>query len=132
MDSCIFCKIIKKQIPSFTVFEDENYLAFLDINPIKKGHTMVIPKKHHDYFFDLEDEQMANLIKTAKKVSALLKKTFEPKSGKIGVMIYGLDVPHTHIHLIPIDRPGELTFANAKPAKADDLKEVLDQIKSSR
>lgn len=131
MENCIFCKIIKKQIPSSIIWEDDNFLAFLDIHPIKEGHTMVIPKQHHPYVFDINDESFSLLWLAAKKVSDLLKKSFQPKTGKVGVIVYGLDVDHTHIHLVPIDKSGDLSFSNAKPASSDQLKRTLEKIKQS-
>jgi histidine triad (HIT) family protein len=131
MVNCIFCKIVKKEIPSSIVWEDDAHLAFLDIHPIKTGHTMVIPKSHHPYVFDIPDAELSNLWKAAKTVSDLLKKSFKPKSGKVGVIVYGLDVDHTHIHLVPIDKSGDLSFANAKNATADELKKSLDIIHNS-
>lgn len=128
MTDCIFCKIVEGQIPSNKVWEDGKHLAFLDIHPIKEGHTMVIPKKHYPYLFDLTDTQLAELWLAAKQVSKLLKQVFNPKSGKIGVLVYGLDVDHTHIHLVPIDKSGDLSFANAKPATEEQLKKTQKKI----
>lgn len=130
MDGCLFCKIVKKEIPATVVWEDAEHLAILDIHPIKQGHTMVIPKQHYPYVFDIEDGEFNRLWLAAKCVSQTLKTAFKPKSGKIGVIVYGLDVDHTHIHLVPIDKTGDLSFNNAKNASADDLKTTLDLIKS--
>lgn len=127
MESCIFCKIAKGEIQSYKVWEDESHLAFLDIHPIKEGHTMVIPKKHYPYLFEMEGQAYLNLLSAAKKVAEILKKSFNPKSGKIGEIVYGLDVDHVHIHLVPIDRAGDLSFANAKPASKEELENTLSQ-----
>lgn len=129
MGNCFFCKIIKGEIPAFKVWEDDHYLAFLDINPIKDGHTMIIPKKHEGYFFDLEDQELHGLISGAKIVAEILKQAFQPRSGKVGVMVYGLDIDHVHLHLVPIDKPGDLSFANKKPASPGQLQTTLAKIK---
>lgn len=131
MENCIFCKIIKGDLPSYKVWEDEEHLAFLSIFPIKTGHTLVIPKKHVDYAFDLEDQDLAKLIIASKKVSELLRKAFKPTTNKVGVMIAGLQVPHAHIHLIPMDNEGELTFAKAHPESKENLQATLEKIKTA-
>lgn len=128
MDNCIFCKIVNGTIPSFKVWEDKNYLAFLSIAPIKPGHTLLIPKMHSEYIFEMEDEQLAGLIKAGKPVAKKLKAAMNPKTGKIGVMVAGLEIPHTHIHLIPMDSEGDLSFSNAKNANPEELKNILDEI----
>lgn len=132
MNNCIFCKIASGEIPSYKVLEDEKNLAFLDIRPMKKGHTLVIPKKHYSYLFEIDDQDYIHLMKFSKKVADVLKKAFGPKSGKVGVIVYGLDVEHLHLHLSPIDRSGDLSLANAKPASGDELKAVLRRIDTVR
>lgn len=123
----IFSKIIKGELPCHKILEDENYLAFLEIRPINQGHTLVIPKKEIDYVFDLEDKELAGLIVFAKKVATMIKKAVPCR--KIGVVVYGLEVPHTHIHLVPIHgKPGELNFANAKSASPDELAFIAKKI----
>lgn len=129
MSDCIFCKIAEGKIPSYKVWEDQANLAFLDINPIKMGHTLVVPKKHAGYFFDLEDHELHSLIKASKTVSQLLQKAFQPRSGKVGMIVYGLDVDHVHVHLVPLDKPGDLSFANKKPASQKELQTTLAKIK---
>lgn len=127
---CIFCKIVKGEIPSFKVFENDEFLAFLSIAPIKSGHTLVIPKKHSEYIFDMNDQELGKMMVFAKPVAEKLKLKMEPKTGKIGIMVAGLEVPHAHIHLIPMDAEGDLNFANATPTSPDDLKPVLEVINS--
>ncbi len=127
---CIFCKIVKGEIPSFKVWENNEHLAFLSIAPIMPGHTLVIPKKHSDYIFDMDDADISALMVASKPVANRLKKTLNPITGKIGVMVAGLEVPHTHIHLIPMDSEGDLTFSKAKNASPDELKKVLERINS--
>lgn len=129
MENCIFCKIVKNQISCFKVWEDENHLAFLDIFPLKEGHTMVIPKKHHPYIFDISDNEIQELILASKKVAEILKETFQPKTNKVGVIVYGLDVDHTHIHLVPLDKSGDLNFANKKKVENSELEKTLAKIK---
>lgn len=129
MDNCIFCKIVEGQIPCYKVWENAHYLAFLDIHPIKQGHTVLIPKAHIDYTFDMEDQDLSEYMLAAKKVASVLKKTLNPKSGKVGMIIYGLDIDHAHIHLVPIDKSGDLSFSNSKTASKEELQLVLDQVK---
>lgn len=130
MENCIFCKIASGEIPAYQVWEDENFLAFLDLHPIKPGHTLVIPKKHLPYIFDIDDKELGDLMLAAKKVAETLKQTFNPKTGKIGVMVYGLDVDHTHVHLVPLDKGGDLSFTNAKDASKEELEATLVKIRS--
>jgi histidine triad (HIT) family protein len=130
MGDCIFCKIIKGQIPCYKVWEDENHLAFLDIHPIKRGHTMVIPKIHYPYYFEMPTEKLVEMAKATQVVAEILKKAFNPKSGKVGEIIYGLDIDHTHIHLAPIDKSGDLSFKNSKPVSNQELEDTLAAIKS--
>ena len=102
----IFTMIINGEIPSYKVAEDENYYAFLDINPMQKGHTLVVPKREEDYLFDLTDEELA------KKVAKAIKKSIPCQ--RVGVAVLGLDVPHAHIHLVPLVEGNELNFSNPK------------------
>lgn len=102
----IFTKIVKGEIPAYKVAEDDNYLAFLDISPVAKGHTLVIPKKEVDYLFELDDELYTGLQLFAKKVAAGLKKAVPCL--KVGVLVLGLEVPHAHIHLIPMQNEGDV------------------------
>lgn len=108
----IFNKIIKGEIPCYKIAEDENHLAFLDISPLTKGHTLVIPKKSTDYIFDIEDADLGNLIVFAKKVAQAVKAAIPCM--KIGVSIIGLEVPHAHIHLIPMNKVSDMNFALPK------------------
>src|SRR3989338_5211430 len=130
MENCIFCKIVNGEIPSYKVWEDKNNLAFLSIAPIMPGHTLLIPKKHSEYLFDMEDEQLADLIKAGKPVAQKLKTAMNPKTGKIGIMVAGLEVPHTHIHLIPMYSEGDLTFANANTVSQNELKHIMEKLAS--
>jgi len=113
--SSIFTKIIRGKIPSYKVAEDENNYAFLDINPLAKGHTLVVPKKEIDYIFDLDKDSYNKLFEFSKKVSSAIEKVISCK--RLGVVVYGLDVPHAHVHLIPLQGKGnEINFSNPKVA----------------
>ena len=123
----IFTKIINGEIPCYKVAEDANHLAFLDISPLAKGHTLVIPKKENDYIFDLADDELQALTLFAKKVAVALKKSVTCK--RIGVAVIGLEVPHTHIHLIPMNQVSDMNFANLKlKLSSEELKEIAEKI----
>ena len=107
----LFTRIVKGEIPCHKILEDDHYLAFLDIRPVKTGHTIVIPKKEIDYVFDVDDETLAGLMLFAKKVAKMVERAVTCQ--RIGVMVAGLEVRHCHIHLIPIDRLSDMNFANA-------------------
>jgi histidine triad (HIT) family protein len=116
----IFTKIVKGEIPSHKILEDEKHFAFLEIRPLRPGHTLVIPKKETDYFFDIEDTATAALMAFAKKVAAAIKKATGCE--KVAVVVYGLLVRHAHIHLVPVDgTPGELDFRNQRDASQEEL-----------
>jgi histidine triad (HIT) family protein len=108
----IFTKIISGEIPCYKVAEDERYFAFLDINPLKKGHTLVIPKQEIDYIFDLDDVMIAGMIVFSKKIAAAIKAAIPCK--RIGVAVLGLEIPHAHIHLVPMDSMEDVNFKNPK------------------
>ncbi len=110
--STIFTKIINGEIPCYKIAEDDNYFAFLDINPLKAGHTLVVPKKETDYIFDLDDKQLSGLILFSKRISVAIKSAIPCK--RIGVAILGLEVPHAHIHLVPMDNMEDVNFKNPK------------------
>ena len=110
--SSIFTRIVNGEIPCYKVAENDKYLAFLDINPLAKGHTLVIPKKEVDYIFDLDDELLQGLTLFAKTVAKAIDKTIPCK--RTAVVVLGLDVPHAHIHLIPMNSASDINFANPK------------------
>lgn len=110
--STIFSKIIAGDIPSYKIAEDDRHYAFLDINPLAEGHTLVVPKKEVDYLFDLDDEDLQKLMVFAKKVARQIQKNIP--CNRIGVAVIGLDVPHAHIHLVPINGGGDLDFNKEK------------------
>jgi len=125
----IFSKIVNGEIPAYKVAEDENYLAFLDIFPVAKGHTLVIPKKEVDYIFDLEDDLYVGLQAFAKKVAIGLKKAIPCQ--KVGVLVLGLEVPHAHIHLIPMQNEADLLNFSKKikftPEEFQNIKELISK-----
>jgi len=104
----IFSRIVKGEIPCYKIAEDEQFFAFMDINPVAVGHTLVIPKREDDYIFNLEDDEIGAMMVFAKKVAKALEKAVPCK--RIGVAVIGLEVPHAHIHLIPISQEGDMDF----------------------
>ena len=108
----IFTRIIQREIPAFVVAEDEKHIAFLDINPLAIGHTLVIPKREEDYIFDLSDQELSELIIFSKKVAVALTKSVSCK--RIGMSVIGLEVPHAHVHLVPLNSTGDINFAKPK------------------
>ena len=114
----IFSRIICGEIPSYKVAEDDQFYAFLDINPLVKGHTLVVPKREVDYIFDLSDKELADMQVFAKGVAMAIQKAFPCK--KVGQAVIGLEVPHAHIHLIPIQKESDMLFSNPKLKLSDD------------
>jgi histidine triad (HIT) family protein len=108
----LFTKIINREIPGYIVAEDDQYIAFLDINPLVIGHTLVVPKKEVDYIFDLDDETLAGLQLFSKKVARAIGKSIPCK--RVGVAVIGLEVPHTHVHLVPMNSMDDLNFMRSK------------------
>ncbi len=124
----IFTKIVNGEIPAYKVAEDEKFLAFLDINPLAEGHTLVIPKQEIDYIFDIPDTTLSEMILFAKRVAKAIEKTIPCK--RIGMAVVGLEVPHAHIHLIPINNVSDLNFANPKlKLSPNELKTISEKIK---
>lgn len=122
----IFTKIINGEIPSYKIAEDEKHYAFLDINPVVEGHTLVVPKRENDYIFNLEDDEIAALMIFAKKVAKKIEKTIECK--RVAVTVIGLEVPHAHIHLLPITQESDIDFKHKKNPTPEELKRVADKI----
>ena len=125
--SSIFTKIINGEIPCYKIDENDKFLAFLDVNPLAKGHTLVIPKKEVDYIFNLEDNLLAELIVFAKQVALKVEKAIPCK--RIGVAVIGLEVPHTHIHLVPINSVADIDFSQPKlKLSQKEFEETLNKI----
>lgn len=127
----IFSKIVAGDIPSYKVAENEKFYAFLDINPLVKGHTLVIPKKEVDYIFDMDDKDLSEMHLFAKTIATAIKKAFPCK--KVGIAVLGLEVPHAHIHLVPINKESDMIFSNPKLKLTDDefkaiAKAISDQM----
>jgi histidine triad (HIT) family protein len=127
MMASIFTKIVRGEIPSYKIAEDDNFYAFLDIFPLAKGHTLVIPKKEVDYLFDLDDETYIGLQAFSKRIAIALKKAIPCK--KVGVAVLGLEVPHAHIHLIPMQSEQDINFANPKkkftPEEFEEIRQTI-------
>lgn len=127
----IFSKIILREIPAQIVAEDERFIAILDIRPLKAGHTLVIPKEEVDYIFDLPDRVLADMMVFAKAVAAKIKKAIPCE--RIGVTVIGLEVPHAHVHLIPINSLHDMNFAKPKiELSAEDMAEIARKIREAR
>jgi len=126
----IFSKIVKGEIPSYKIAEDDQFYAFLDINPLAKGHTLVIPKMEVDYMFDIEDDQIGKMMIFAKKVAKAIEANIPCK--RIGVAVLGLEVPHAHIHLIPINSVYDIDFKQPKlKLQVEELQEIAAKIRKS-
>jgi histidine triad (HIT) family protein len=124
----IFTKIILGEIPCYKIAEDENCFAFLDINPLRAGHTLVVPKKETDYIFDLDDDDLSAIILFSKKIAAAVKSAFP--CNRIGIAVLGLEVPHAHIHLVPMDTMEDINFRNPKlKFSPEEFKEITAKIK---
>ncbi len=127
--STIFTKIINREIPAYIIAEDERFIAFLDAFPLVKGHTLVVPKQELDYIFDIEDDLLADLHIFAKQIAIAMKKAIP--CTRIGMTVIGLEVPHTHIHLIPINQVSDMNFAKSKiQLSPEEMISVASEIKA--
>ena len=124
----IFTKIINGEIPSYKIAEDENFFAFLDINPNAKGHTLCVPKKEVDKVFDLDEETYNGLMSFSRKVAIALEKAINCK--RVGVAVIGLEVPHVHVHLIPLNDMKEMTFKHKVSLEEDEFKTIAERIRT--
>ena len=125
-----FTKIVRKEIPSYKVHENDRFYAFLDINPLKKGHTLVIPKNEVDYIFDLESDEYKNLWDFAKKVANGMQKVIDCK--RISIVVMGLEVPHAHIHLVPLDNMNDINFNQPKlDLSSEEMQQIADKIRNA-
>lgn len=126
----IFSKIIRGEIPSYKCAENDKFYAFLDINPLAQGHTLVVPKREVDYFFDLTDEELAEMIVFAKRVAAAIKQAFPCR--KVGMAVLGLEVDHAHIHLVPLQSEGDMDFRKDKlKLSPEQMKQTAESITSA-
>ena len=123
----LFTKIINGEIPCYKVAENEEFFAFLDINPKAKGHTLVIPKREDDYLFDMEDDELARMMAFAKKIAAAIRKAFP--CPKVGIAVLGLEVPHAHIHLIPLESEATFYVKEGVQLNGKEFEEVAAAIK---
>ena len=126
----LFTKIINREIPGYIVAEDAQYIAFLDINPLVTGHTLVVPKKEVDYIYDLDDATLAGLHLFSKKVAIAIRKVVP--CNRVGIAVIGLEVPHTHVHLVPMNSMGDINFSRPKlkPSK-EELSDTAEKIKNA-
>jgi histidine triad (HIT) family protein len=127
--SSIFTKIINGEIPCYKIAEDDNFFAFLDINPNAKGHTLCVPKQEVDKLFDLDDEIYLGLMQFSKKIAVALKKTVP--CDRVGVAVIGLEVPHAHVHLIPLNQMGEMRFKHKVSLTKEEFETLAKEIKSN-
>jgi histidine triad (HIT) family protein len=125
----IFTKIVNGEIPAYKIAEDDKYLAFLDVNPNAKGHTLCIPKQEIDKIFDMDDELYLGLMKFSKKIAAALEKTVPSK--RIGMAVVGLEVPHAHVHLIPLNEMDEMRFQNKVSLSKEEFEALAKSIQAN-
>ena len=127
--SSIFSKIISGEIPSYKIKEDDNYFAFLDINPLAKGHTLVIPKREEDYIFDLNENELAGILPFSRDIAKAIEKEIDCE--RSGISVVGLEVPHAHVHLIPINSVSDMSFAKQKlHFSKEEFEEIASRIRS--
>lgn len=125
----IFSKIAAGEIPSYKIAEDDRFYAFLDINPLAKGHTLVIPRQETDYLFDLDDQLLADMMVFSKKVALAIEKAVPCK--RIGVAVLGLEVPHAHIHLVPLNAESDISFSKPKlQLRKEEMEAIAEKIRS--
>lgn len=124
----IFSKIIAGEIPSYKIAESDKFFAFLDINPMAKGHTLVVPKQETDYIFDLDDNLLSEMTLFAKKIAKAIERAIPCK--RVGVMVIGLEVPHAHIHLVPIQKEGDMNLSNPRvKLSKEEFEEIAEKIR---
>ncbi len=126
----IFSRIIAGDIPCYKIAEDDEFFAFLDINPVNWGHTLVVPKREPDYIFDIEDDELGRMMVFAKRVACAIKEALPCR--KVGVTVLGLEVPHAHIHLVPLKNEGDMNFANKiSDPDPEKMKQIAEAIKAN-
>jgi len=127
MGNSIFSKIIRREIPAYIIHEDDKFIAFLDINPVQLGHTLVIPKNQIDYIFDINDEDLSSMMIFAKKVARGIKLAVNCK--RVGIAVLGFEVPHAHIHLVPLNQTSDMDFHNIQKVSHEQLIQIATEIK---
>lgn len=126
----LFSKIVSGQIPCYKITEDDRFFAFLDINPLTKGHTLVIPKQETNYFFDIDDNALGEMMIFAKRVAVAMEKVVPCK--RIGVVVLGLEVPHAHIHLVPLKSESDINFSNERVSlTSEEFKKITEDIRNN-
>ncbi len=125
--SSIFTRIVRGEITCAKLYEDDLFFAFLDIRPIRRGHTLLVPKEETDYLFDLAEEPLARMLIVARPIARAIQAVVPCQ--RIGLMVAGLEVPHCHLHLVPMDETGDLSFAKARPAEPADLQALAAAIR---
>jgi len=128
MAECIFCKIVGKEIPAYTVWEDDLFMAFLDVRPVNPGHLLIIPKEHIENIFDMPDGLYEEIFNKAKALSTPVQKAMN--SARVGIVIEGFGVPHAHVHLVPINKPHDLDSTQATAMPAEELAAIAKKIKA--
>ncbi len=128
MAKTIFSKIIDREIPAHVVAEDSNFIAFLDINPLSVGHTLIVPKKEVDYFFDLDESTLSSMMVFSKKVAEAIKESVHCR--RVGVAVIGFEVPHAHLHLVPMNHMGDIDFSKPKlKLSKEEFHKTLEEIR---
>lgn len=126
----IFSRIIMGEIPAWKIVESDRFLAFLDVNPLAKGHTLIVPKIETDYFFDLSDEELTGIMLFSKKVASALRSTLPCL--RVGLSVIGLEVPHAHVHLVPLNSMGDINFSNSRlTLSAEEMKAIAASVRSA-
>jgi histidine triad (HIT) family protein len=127
MENCIFCKIARGEIPSIRIWENDRFYSFLDANPINPGHLLIIPKRHVDYFFDLSNQEYVEIMEIARKIEGSLKKTTGAK--RIGLIVNGFEIPHAHLHLIPLHNSNDIDPRRAKKGIPEEMEKMAERIR---
>jgi len=127
MEDSIFSRIIKKEIPAHIIHEDDDFISFLDINPVQLGHTLVIPKNQIDYIFDIDDDDLSNMMIFAKNVSKGIRLATNCK--RVGIAVLGFEVPHAHIHLVPLNNTSDMNFYNTQKVSNEQLTQIANTIR---
>ena len=125
----VFSRIVAREIPAHILHEDSEFLAFLDVRPIREGHTLVVPKAEIDDLFELPDSLLSNLLVFAKPVAHAIKEVTQAK--RVGAVVLGLEVPHAHVHLVPLDAEADLNFRRARPAEDEELAAMAERIRAA-